>query len=118
MVLKGDKRQGKTRVAAVPEHERDVERCFRQGIARCANVAGCVAIAGTINVRKAGVREVGKVSGLADHLVVATLLFRGQGELVPDMHPITVLAINALPTNFYLNLGNHLLARDNQASER
>ena len=33
-----------------------------------------------------------------------------ESHLVPDMHPVAVLAVDALPTDLDLDLGNHLLA--------
>ena len=48
---------------------------------------------------------------MANHLVVASLLLRREGELVPDVHPITILAVNSLATNLNLN------ARDLKAYE-
>jgi len=50
------------------------------------------------------------LSGVTNHLEVAALLLRGHCELVPDVHPVTILAVNALATNLNLNLGNELLA--------
>ena len=35
--------------------------------------------------------------------------FIGEGKLVPDVHPITILTVNTLTTNLNLNLGNQLL---------
>jgi hypothetical protein len=51
---------------------------------------------------------------VADHLVVASLLLSRQGKLVPDVHPITILAIDSLASNLNLNLGDELLANEVQ----
>jgi hypothetical protein len=80
------------------------------------SVAGCAdgswdslvgASGGNIGERR--VDEVGQLSGLSDHLVVTTLLLGSEGKLVPDVHPVTVLAIDALSTNLNLNHGDKLL---------
>jgi len=39
-------------------------------------------------------------------------LFLGERELIPQVHPVTILAINALTTDFNFNLGDHLLTRE------
>ena len=114
VVLKGDQRQSQTGVAAVPELERHVQGGLRQSIAGSADLAGSAAVARTIDVGEGGVNQVGKLGGVTDHLVVPTLLLRGEGQLVPDVHPVTVLAVNALATNLDLNLGDHLLTGEVQ----
>jgi hypothetical protein len=40
------------------------------------------------------------------------LLINGKSQVVPDVHPVTVLAINALTTDFDFNLRNQLLTRE------
>ena len=50
MVLKGDQRQGKTGVAAVPELEGNIEGGFREGITGSANLARSVALARAVNI--------------------------------------------------------------------
>ena len=109
VVLEGDEGEGKTGVAAVPELEGHVEGGFGEGIAGSANLArgGCLARA--INIVKRGVSDVSQLGGVANHGIVAVALVHGQGELVPDVHPITVLAINALATDLDLNLRDNLL---------
>jgi hypothetical protein len=49
------------------------------------------------------------LSGVTNHLPVSTLLLLGHRDLIPDVHPITILAIYALTTNLNLDLGDHLL---------
>ena len=46
---------------------------------------------------------------MTNHLPVATLLGGRHGHLVPDVHPVTVLAVNALTTNLHLHLRDELL---------
>ena len=103
VVLEGDERKREARVAAVPELERHVESGLREGVAWGADLLGGIRVARTVNVGEVGVGEVGKLGGVANHLVVATLLLLGEGELVPDVHPVAILAVNALATNLNLN---------------
>jgi len=108
VVLKGDQGQGKTGVTAVPELEGNVEGGFREGIAGSANLARGVALARTVDVIERGIGDKGEFGGVSDHTVVTADLVNGQGEVVPDVHPVTVLAINALTTDFDFNLRNKL----------
>jgi len=108
VVLKGDQGQGKTRVAAVPELKGNVEGGFGEGIAGSANLARSVALTRAVNVIERGVGDKGELGGVSDHTVVTADLVNGQGEVVPDVHPVTVLAINALTTDFDFNLRNKL----------
>jgi len=114
VVLKSNQRQSKARVAAVPELERHVKGGLRKSIARSAHLAGSGGIARPIDVSEGRIADVGKLGGVTNHLVVSTLLFLGKGKLVPDVHPVTVLAIDALATNLNLNLSDHLLTREIQ----
>jgi hypothetical protein len=112
MVLKSDQWQGKTGVTAEPELEWDIQSSLWESIARSANLARSVGVARAIDVSKGGVSDVSQLGGIADHLVITALLFGGHGELAPDVHPVTVLAVNALTTDFNLNLRNQLFTRE------
>jgi hypothetical protein len=112
VVLKGDQRQSKTGVAAVPELEGNVEGGFREGITRSANLARSVALARTVNIIERGIGDKGEFSGVSDHTVITASLVNGQSEIVPDVHPVTVLAIDALTTDFDFNLRNELFTRE------
>jgi hypothetical protein len=108
VVLKGDQGQGETGVTAVPELERNVKGGFREGIAGGANLARSVALTRTVDIIERGVGDKGEFGGVSDHAVVTADLVNRQSEVVPDVHPVTVLAINALTTDFNFNLGNEL----------
>jgi len=110
VVLKGDQRKSKTRVAAEPELERHVEGGLRKSPAGSAHGSGGSVVARLVNLSEVGVSDVGKLGGLADHLVVAALSLSGEGKLVPDVHPVTILAVNALATDLDLNHVDQLLA--------
>ena len=109
VVLQGDEGEGKAGVAAEPELEGDVEGGLGEGVTGSANLAGGVGVARAVNVSEGGVGDVSELGGVADHLVVTALLLSGLSELVPDMHPVTVLAVNALTTDLNLNLRDKLL---------
>jgi hypothetical protein len=109
VVLKSDKGQGQTGVAAEPELEGDIEGGLGESVTGSANLARSVGIARTIDVVEGGVGDESQLSGVADHLEVAALLLGGHGKLVPDVHPVTVLAIDTLATDLNLNLRDELL---------
>ena len=109
VVLKGDEGKGQTGVAAEPELEGDIEGGLGESIAGGANLARSVGVAGSVDVVEGGVGDEGKLSGVADHLEVTALLLGRHGKLVPDVHPVTVLAIDALASDLNLNLRDELL---------
>jgi hypothetical protein len=112
VVLKSNEREGETGVLAEPELERNVEGGFRESISGRANLARGVRLARTIDVGEGRIRKVSELGGVANHRVVALLLTRCHRELVPDVHPVSVVAVNALTTNLDFNLGNELLTRE------
>ena len=114
VVLEGDEGKCETWVTAEPELEGHVKGGLGEGIARSTHLAGCGRVARAIDRREGWVGDVGKLGGVTNHLVVTTLLILSQGKLVPDVHPVTVLAIDALTTDFALNLRDHLLTGEVQ----
>jgi len=115
VILQGDKRQCQTGVAAKPEKKGNVQGRFGEGVAGSANLGRTTGgSAGAVDVGKPRIRDVGQLGGVTNHLEVASLLLRSQSELVPDVHPVTILAIDALATNLDLNLGNQLLTGEIQ----
>ena len=111
VILEGDKRKRKTRVAAEPELERHVKRGLRKRAARHARVARGASVARDVDGRERWVRQVSELRGLPDHLVVAALLFGGHRKLIPQVHELPVLAVNALPSNLNLHVINHVDTR-------
>ena len=110
VVLEGNEGEGKAGVAAKPELKGDVKGGLRESIAGSANLTGPTGSgARTRDVGEGGVGDVGKLGGVTDHLEVSALLLRREGHLVPDVHPVTVLTVDSLATNFNLNDGNQLL---------
>ena len=109
VVLKGNQGKGKSGVAAKPEKKRHVKGGLRKSLAGSAHLGRSSGSAGARHISEGGVSDVGKLGGVTDHLVVTRLLLLGKSKLVPDVHPVTVLAVNALTSNLHLNLGNQLL---------
>jgi len=113
VVLESDEGKSKTGVAAEPEKEGNVEGGLREGAAGSANLGrSSSGGAGTSDAGKSRIGDVGKLGGVSDHLEVAALLLGGHGDLIPDVHPITVLAIDALTSDLNLNLGDELLSNE------
>jgi len=113
VVLEGNEGKGKSRVGAEPELEGNVEGGLRESVSRGAGlVLDTSAGTRTIDIGKVRVGEVGELGGVANHLVVATLLLLGEGELIPDVHPVSVLSVDSLSSNLNLNLVDELLSRE------
>ena len=110
VVLESNEGKSKTGVSAKPEEEGNVQGGLRESLSGSTNLAGASSgSARTVDVGESGVGDVGKLSGVANHLVVTRLLLGRQGKLVPDVHPVTILAVNSLTSNLNLNLSNELL---------
>jgi hypothetical protein len=112
--IQGNKRKSKTRICAEPELERHVKGGLRKGVTRSTNLARSHGVARTINISERRISDESELCGITNHLEVTTLLLSSHGKLVPDVHPVTILTINALTTNLNLNLGNKLLTREIQ----
>ena len=111
VVLEGNQWKRKTRVAAEPELEWYVQGGLRKRAARRAHVAGSASVARGVHRRERRIGQVGELRSLPHHLVVTTLLLGGHGKLVPQVHPVAILAVNTLPTNFHLDVVNHVDTR-------
>jgi hypothetical protein len=112
VILKSNQRKSKTGVTAIPELEGDVKGGLRESIAGSANLTRSVSLARTIDGIKRGIGDKGELSGVSDHGIVTLHLVNRKSKVVPDVHPVTILAINALTTDLDLNLGNQLLTRE------
>jgi hypothetical protein len=109
VILKGDEGESKTGVTAIPKLEGDIESSLGKSIAGSANLTGSVSLARTIDGIERGIGDKSQLGGVADHGKVTVLLIKRESKVVPDMHPVTILAINALTTDLDLNLGDKLL---------
>ena len=114
VVLESNQRESKTGVGAKPELERHVKGGLRKSVTGSANLTGSQGVARGLNIRERGVSDEGKLGGVTNHLEVTSLLLRGHSELIPDVHPVTILTIDSLTTNLNLNLGDELLTGEIQ----
>jgi len=103
VVLERDERDRKTRVAAEPELERDVERARRGARAGGAGVRELGARARRIQRIATTILHQHEVVAVADHVVEGLDRAHILGELGPDLHPVAVLAVDALTTDLELN---------------
>jgi hypothetical protein len=110
VVLEGDEGDRKTRVAAEPELERDVEGLGGGTGAGDAGDRGLRAGASGIERDTVAALREHKVVGVADEGVEGRNRTSLSGELGPDLHPVTILAINALAADFNLNLLDEAVA--------
>ena len=114
VVLEGNEGEGKTGVGAVPELEGHVKGGLGEGVTGGTHLAGSLGVARSVNISERGVGDEGELGGVSNHLEVTSLLLGSHGELVPDVHPITILTVNALTTNLDLNLSDDLLSGEVQ----
>jgi len=110
VILESNKRKSKTGVSAKPEEEGDVQGGLRKGLSGGTNLTGATnSGTRTIDLSEERISDVCELSGVANHLVVTSLLLSRQGKLVPDVHPVTILAVNSLTTDLDLDLSDELL---------
>ena len=109
VVLESDEGQSQTRVAAEPELQWDVQGVHRGTRGDDLGGEGLTAIAIVVARRAALVEEVRELGDVANHLGIAGLLASLLGELVPDVEPVTILLVNALATDFNLNVVDEIV---------
>ena len=109
VVLKSDEGKGQTGVTAEPELKRDVQGGLGESVTGSANLARSVGVARTVDVVEGGVGDEGQLGSVSDHLEVTALLLGRHGKLVPDVHPVAVLTVDALASDLNLNLRDDLL---------
>jgi hypothetical protein len=113
VVLESNKGKSKTRVAVEPELKRNVEGGLRESSARSTHLGRDTGgSARTSNIGECRINQVCKLGGVTDELEVSALLLRGHCDLVPDVHPVTILAVNALTSNLDLDLRDELLTNE------
>ena len=103
VVLESNERQGQARVAAEPELQGNVESVGRGAVHLL--VGGVGLAAGTVIIARLATlhQQVGQHGHVTHHLGVATLLAGLLGELIPDVHPVTVVLVDTLSTNLNLH---------------
>ena len=114
VVLESNQRKSKTGVGAKPELERHVKGGLGKGVTGSAHLTGSSGITRPINISERGIGDEGELSGVSNHLEITALLFGGHGKLIPDVHPVTILTVNALTTDFNLHLSDKLFAGEIQ----
>jgi len=115
VVLEGNQGESQAGVAAEPEEKGDVEGRLRESVTGGTHLGGARGGGtGALDAGERGIRDIGQLGRVANHLEVSTLLLSRHGELVPDVHPVAVLAIDALATNLNLHLGDELLTDEVQ----
>ncbi len=110
VVLEGDEREGKTRVAAEPELERDVERVLRgalHDLVRRVGLAGRAVVVAVLTALDEEIRELGDI---ANHLGIASLLAGLLRELIPDVEPVAIVLVDALATDLNLDVLDEIVA--------
>ena len=117
VVLERDERDRQTRVAAEPELERDVERARRRARAGSARVRQLRAGARRVQLVALGVLHQHQVVRVADHVVERRDRARILGELSPDLHPVAILAVNALAADLELNRLDQTVADEVEPAE-
>ena len=84
VILEGNQRKGKTRVAAEPELEGDVENSGGHSLG----------IADNLN----------ETRHVSNHVGITRLMTSRLGKLVPDVEPVAIMLINTLATDFEFNV--------------
>ena len=110
VVLQSNQRQRETRVAAEPELQRDVQSVHRGAAGDDLRGQRLTAIAVVVASRATLVDQVGQLRNVTNHLGVTGLLARLLSELVPDVEPVTIVLVNALATDFNLNVVDDVVA--------
>jgi hypothetical protein len=114
VVLESNQRESQTGVCAEPELKRNVQSGLRKRVTGSANLTRSRRVTRRLNISERRIGDEGKLSGVTNHLEITSLLFSCHGELIPDVHPVTILTVNSLTTNLDLNLSNELLTGEIQ----
>ena len=117
VILERNERDRHTRVAAEPELERDVERLGRRALARDARDRRLRRRARRIKSNTRATLHEHKVVRVTNDRVEHLDVTRIRGELRPDLHPVTILAVNALTTDLKLNLLDEAVTNVAQPAE-
>ena len=117
MVLQSNQGKRQTGVGAKPELQGNVQGRLRKRVAGSAHLGRArvrVVTADRVQIGETGVSDECKGSGVTNHLEIVALLLLGHCQLVPDVHEVTILAINLLATNLTLHLRDQLLTGEIQ----
>jgi len=103
VVLERDQGKRKTRVAAEPELEGDVERVGGRAREKLGRRVGLTGGAVILAARATLAKEVRELGNIANHLGIAGLLASLLRELIPDVEPVAIVLVDALATDLDLN---------------
>jgi len=117
VVLERDQRDRQARIAAEPELERDVERASRRAGTGGARVRQLRAGARGIQRIALGVLHQHEVVRVADHVVERRNRAHVLRQLGPDLHPVAILAVDALAANLELNRLDEAVADEVEPAE-
>ena len=117
VVLEGDEGESKTRVAAEPELEGDVQGVLRGAVLNLVGSVGFTASAVIVAGLTTLDEEVGELGHVANHLSIAGLETRLLGELIPDLEPLAVVLINTLTTDLELDVVDKVVANPVEPTE-
>ncbi len=104
VVLQSDQGDSQTRIAAEPELQGDVQSLHGSTSTRHAGVGQLGRSASGIQSHTLTVLQQNQVRSVADHVIERLLSAHGLGQLSPDLHPVTVLAVDAGATDLDLHL--------------
>ena len=117
VVLESDQRESKTRVAAEPELERDVESVLRSALTDFVRGVGFTSSAIIIAIFTTLSDQVGELGDVTNHLGVTSLLSSFLGELIPDVEPLTIMLIDTLTTDLEFDFLDQVVTRPVQPTE-
>ena len=117
VVLESDQGESKTRVAAEPELEGDVESVLRGALADLVGGVGLTSGTVVVAVLTTLSDQVGQLRDVTNHLGITGLLASLLGEFVPDVEPLAIVLIDTLTTDLELNLLHEVVADPVEPSE-
>jgi hypothetical protein len=117
VVLECNERKCKTRVAAEPELEWDVESVLRGAAQEFTRRVRLTAGTGVVAVLTTLDDKVSQVWHVTNHLGIAGLLSWLLGELIPDVEPVTIMFVNALTTDLEFNPVNQVVTNPVEPAE-
>jgi len=117
VVLERNEWERKTRVAAEPELERNVQRVFRRALADLAGRVGLARAARVVAALTALDEEVDEFRDIANHLRIAGLFARLLRQLIPDLEPVTVVLVDLLATDLNVDIVDQVVANPVEPAE-